>query len=149
VIVTLEAALRLHRHPHGTLARNAKYLHRRTGGMIGSLSHLIRAAAQLSILEGEEAITRKLMDTIPVDYVAESDGDTEASPLRRGVRRVRGREHHGVVGCQLPVGGYEPWQLPADTTVRRRRRAVAEAEMLTRSGAAVVVLDLGAQIIFA
>lgn len=78
MIVTLEAALRLHRHPHGTLARNAKYLHRRTGGMIGSLSHLIRAAAQLAILEGEEAITRKLMDTIPVDYVAESDGDTEA-----------------------------------------------------------------------
>ena len=40
--------------------------------MIGSLSHLVRAAAQLAILEGDEAITRKLMDTIPVDYAAES-----------------------------------------------------------------------------
>ncbi len=29
----------------------------------------------MAILEGREAITRKLMDTIPVDHVAESDGD--------------------------------------------------------------------------
>ena len=40
--------------------------------MIGSLSHLVRAAAQLAILEGEEVITRKLLDTIPVDHAAES-----------------------------------------------------------------------------
>ena len=50
----------------------ALHLHRRTGGMTGSLSHLVRAAAQLAILEGDEAITRKLMDTIPVDQAAES-----------------------------------------------------------------------------
>ena len=72
---TLEGALRLHHHQHGALLRNARYLHRRTGGMIGSLSHLVRASAQMAILEGQEAITRKLMDTIPVDHVAESDGD--------------------------------------------------------------------------
>jgi Bacterial TniB protein len=75
MIATMEDALRLHRHKPGTLQRNARYLHQRTGGMIGSLSHLIRASAQIAILEGEEAITRKLMDTIPVDYIAESDGD--------------------------------------------------------------------------
>jgi hypothetical protein len=40
--------------------------------MIGSLSHLVRAAAQLAILEGGEAITRKLLDIIPVDHAAES-----------------------------------------------------------------------------
>lgn len=79
MIATLEDALRLHRHQHGTLIRNAKYLHRRTGGMIGSLSHLIRGAAQLAILEEQEAITRKLMDTIPVDHVAESDGQGAVS----------------------------------------------------------------------
>ena len=28
--------------------------------------------ARLAILEGDEAITRKLMDTIPVDHAAES-----------------------------------------------------------------------------
>ena len=69
---TLETALRLHRHEPGTLTRSARYLHRRTGGMIGSLSHLVRAAAQMAILEGDEAITRKLLDTIPVDHAAES-----------------------------------------------------------------------------
>jgi hypothetical protein len=72
LIATLDNALRLHRHQPGTLTRNARYLHQRTGGMIGSLSHLVRAAAQLAILEGEEAISRKLMDTIPVDHAAES-----------------------------------------------------------------------------
>ncbi len=72
LVASLENALRLHRHEHGTLSRHARYLHRRTGGMIGSLSHLVRAAAQLAILEGDEAITRKLMDTIPVDHAAES-----------------------------------------------------------------------------
>lgn len=72
LIATLESALRLHRHEPGSLTRSARYLHRRTGGMIGSLSHLVRAAAQLAIIEGEEAITRKLLDTIPVDHAAES-----------------------------------------------------------------------------
>jgi hypothetical protein len=72
LVATLENALRLHHHEPGTLTRHARYLHRRTAGMIGSLSHLVRAAAQLAILEGDEAITRKLMDTIPVDHAAES-----------------------------------------------------------------------------
>ncbi|MDT5116650.1 MAG: hypothetical protein QOE30_2389 [Mycobacterium sp.] len=78
LVVTLEDALRLHRHEPGTLTRQARYLHRRTGGMIGSLSHLVRAAAQLAILEGDEAITRQLMDTIPVDHAAESSGSGAA-----------------------------------------------------------------------
>ena len=79
MIATLESALRLHRHEPGSLIRNAKYLHRRTGGMIGSLSHLVRGAAQLAIVEGEESITRGLMDTIPVDHVAESEGQGAVS----------------------------------------------------------------------
>ncbi|MFI6366886.1 TniB family NTP-binding protein [Nocardia sp. NPDC050630] len=72
LIATLDDALRLHRHKPGALARHASYLHARTGGMIGSLSHLVRAAAQVAILDGEEAITRKLMDSIPVDHAAEA-----------------------------------------------------------------------------
>jgi hypothetical protein len=44
LIATLEGALRLHRHEPGTLMRLDRYLHKRTGGMIGSLSHLVRAA---------------------------------------------------------------------------------------------------------
>jgi hypothetical protein len=72
LIVTLEDALRLHRHIPGTLARLDRYLHQRTGGMIGSLSHLIRGAAIEAILDGSEQITRKLLDTIDLDHAAES-----------------------------------------------------------------------------
>ena len=73
LVATLEAALRLHRHQVDTLAELSKYLHQRTGGMIGSLSHLVRAAALTAILNGSEQLTRKLFDGIPVDHAAQSD----------------------------------------------------------------------------
>ena len=72
LLATLEGALRLHCHQPGTLPGLGEYLHQRTGGMIGSLSHLVRAAALLAILDGTEQITRKLLDTIPVDHAAQS-----------------------------------------------------------------------------
>ncbi|HEU5418529.1 MAG TPA: AAA family ATPase [Streptosporangiaceae bacterium] len=72
LLATLDAALRLHRHRPGTLPQLGKYLHQRTGGMIGSLSHLVRAAALVAILEGAEEITRDLLDGIPVDHAAQS-----------------------------------------------------------------------------
>jgi hypothetical protein len=72
LVATLEGALRLHRHQPGTLPGLGKYLHQRTGGMIGSLSHLIRAAALVAILDGTEQITRDLLDGIPVDHAAQS-----------------------------------------------------------------------------
>lgn len=68
LVATMETALRLHRHKTGTLVQLDKYLHRRTSGMIGSLSHLVRAAALTAILDGTEAITRELLDSIPVDH---------------------------------------------------------------------------------
>ena len=57
LVATLEDALRLHRHEPGTLLQQARYLHARTGGMIGSLFHLVRAAAEMAILEGTEKIS--------------------------------------------------------------------------------------------
>ncbi|MGC7202897.1 ATP/GTP-binding protein, partial [Mycobacteroides abscessus subsp. massiliense] len=48
----------------------ARYLHLRTRGMIGSLAHLIRAAAIQSMLDGTEKVTRELMDTVLIDYAA-------------------------------------------------------------------------------
>jgi len=72
LLATLEAALRLHRHEPGTLPKLTRYLQQRTGGMIGSLSHLVRAAALTAILDGGEQITRKLLDSIPVDHAAQS-----------------------------------------------------------------------------
>jgi hypothetical protein len=78
LVATMEAALRLHRHPPGTLTGLDRYLHQRAGGMIGSLSHLIRAGAITAILDGSEAITRDLLDTIPVDHAAQSLRDGAA-----------------------------------------------------------------------
>ena len=67
----MEQTLRLHQHHPGTLATLDEYLYRRSSGMIGSLSQLIRGAAILAITDGTEQITRELLDTVPVDYAAE------------------------------------------------------------------------------
>jgi hypothetical protein len=72
LVATMESALRLHRHEPGTLPGMDRYLHQRTGGMIGSLSHLIRAGAIMAIMAGSEAITQELLDGIPVDHAAQS-----------------------------------------------------------------------------
>ena len=72
LIAALEATLRLHHHEPGALPAQARYLHQRTGGMIGSLTHLIRGAAIRAILDGQEAITRPLLDSVRIDHAAES-----------------------------------------------------------------------------
>ena len=78
LVATMEAALRLHRDQAGTLAKLDRYLHKRTGGMIGSLSHLIRAGAISSIVDGCEVITRELLDEVPLDHAAQSLRDGAA-----------------------------------------------------------------------
>lgn len=78
LVATMEAALRLQKHRPGTLARMDRYLHKRTGGIIGSLSHLIRAAAISAIVDGTETITQDLLDEIPLDHAAESGQDGAA-----------------------------------------------------------------------
>ncbi|WP_436776913.1 TniB family NTP-binding protein [Yinghuangia sp. YIM S09857] len=72
LVASLEGTLRLHRHQPGTLLQLSKYLHQRSGGMIGSLSHLIRAAAIAAILDGTEGITRQQLATIRIDHISES-----------------------------------------------------------------------------
>lgn len=81
LVVTMEATLRLHHHTADILASLHPYLHQRTGGMIGSLSHLIRAAAISAILDGSERITRRRLDGIHVDHASERAFRGEA---RRG-----------------------------------------------------------------
>lgn len=73
MVATMEDALRLHQHEPGTLLKQAKYLHNRTGGSISSLSHLIRGAAISSITDGSQRITRKLFDSTPVDHNTQTD----------------------------------------------------------------------------
>ena len=70
LVATLDQALCLHRHVPGTLARHGAYLHRRTGGMIGSLSHLIRGAAVDAILDSTEKITKAHLDAVRLDQAA-------------------------------------------------------------------------------
>ncbi|WP_124445883.1 TniB family NTP-binding protein [Streptomyces sp. NL15-2K] len=71
LIAALEAALDLHAHRTGSLPRLAPYLHERTAGRIGSLSRLIRQAAIEAILDGQERITKTLLDSIALDHLAE------------------------------------------------------------------------------
>ncbi len=82
LVVTLEDALRLHHHRPATLAGLDRYLHQRTGGMIGSLSHLIRGAAIEAILDGSEQITKHTLDSVEVDHAAQN-GNPTPHPRRR------------------------------------------------------------------
>jgi hypothetical protein len=83
LIAAMEASLRLHEHQPGTLTGLGEYLSGRTGGMIGSLSQLVRGAAILAIQDGTEQITRELLDLVPVDHAA------QRSSIRRPARRAR------------------------------------------------------------
>jgi hypothetical protein len=71
LVVTLEQALRLYHHKPGTLARHGQYLFERTGGMLGSLSALIRGAAIDAILDGTERITKAHLEAQLLDRAAE------------------------------------------------------------------------------
>ena len=82
----MEASLRLHSHQAGTLTGLDKYLFGRTGGMIGSLSQLVRGAAILAVEGGSEQITRDLLDLVPVDHTAQ----------RSGIRRPAARPDRDV-----------------------------------------------------
>lgn len=91
LIATMDAALRLHQHQPGSLIKLEEYLYRRSGGMIGSLSHLIRGAAILAIEDGSEQINRDLLEAVPVDYAAEGGGTARPATGRgRGGGRDAG-----------------------------------------------------------
>ncbi|MEU7640797.1 AAA family ATPase [Streptomyces sp. NPDC039016] len=77
----MEGALRLPRHRPGTLVRNADYIHLLTGGVMASLSLLIREAAIRSIVDGSYAITKKLLSQVVLDV--------QATNAARATRRRR------------------------------------------------------------
>jgi hypothetical protein len=66
----MEAVLRLPRHRPGTLIRHADHIHLLTGGVLASLSLLIREAAIRSILDGSFAITKQLLSQVVLDIQA-------------------------------------------------------------------------------
>lgn len=83
IVATFDTALLLYQHTPGTLAALGRYLHDRTGGMIGSLSHLIRGAAIQAILTGTEKITKKILESITLDHAAEQRTARDNPPRRR------------------------------------------------------------------
>lgn len=89
LVTDMENALHLRHHTQGTLARHADYLHQRTGGVMGSLSHLIREAALTALLDGSEKITKRLLAGIQLDIRAEQ----QARPPRKRLPRPR---NHGT-----------------------------------------------------
>jgi hypothetical protein len=82
LVATLEDTLLLHHHPPGSLVKLARYLHDRTAGMIGALSHAIRGAAIDAILSGTERVTKEGLAAIPLDHAAES----QKKPLKKAAR---------------------------------------------------------------
>lgn len=87
LVGTIEQTLRLRAHRSGSLVRLADYLHQRTGGMIGSLSHLIRGAAIDAIITGEEKITRAGLDAVRLDHAAEHQHRAITPPRKAGGRQ--------------------------------------------------------------
>jgi hypothetical protein len=82
LIATMEETLILHDHPPRSLVKLDRYLHNRTDGMIGALSHAIRGAAIDAILNGTERVTKEGLDAIPLDHAAES-----VRPARKPTRQ--------------------------------------------------------------
>jgi hypothetical protein len=82
LVAAVESTLRLRDHVAGTLPEMAEQLYRRSRGMIGSLSQLVRGAAILAIDDGTKKITAELLDLVPVDYAAQRcDNPIRASRL--------------------------------------------------------------------
>jgi len=67
LVAQMEATLLLHEHKAGTLTRLDRFLHTRTGGMIGTLSHQIRGAAVDAVLSGTEKITKAGLLAVDLD----------------------------------------------------------------------------------
>jgi hypothetical protein len=87
LVKTLERELILFRQPPGSLVALHRYLFDRTGGVIGSITELIRQAANLAIESGSERITEDLLDRIELDTAAEAEFERRAP--RHAQRRPR------------------------------------------------------------
>ncbi|MFJ7494450.1 hypothetical protein ACIQZB_25160 [Streptomyces sp. NPDC097727] len=79
---TTEYTLRPHRHEKDTLAQPADHLHHRTGGVIGSLAHLIRAVVITAILDGGERITKSTLKPFRNDHHDESSDQGTRRPWK-------------------------------------------------------------------
>ncbi|MCX4402202.1 MULTISPECIES: ATP-binding protein [unclassified Streptomyces] len=70
LVAQMEANLVLHEHKRGTLTRLDRFIHTRTGGMIGTLSHQIRGAAVDAILGRTEKINKAGLLAVDLDIAS-------------------------------------------------------------------------------
>ncbi|GGK29571.1 hypothetical protein GCM10011583_71940 [Streptomyces camponoticapitis] len=70
LVAQMEANLVLHEHKPGTLSRLDRFIHTRTGGMIGTLSHQIRGAAVDAILGHSEKINKAGLLAVDLDIAS-------------------------------------------------------------------------------
>ncbi|MCX4774069.1 TniB family NTP-binding protein [Streptomyces sp. NBC_01285] len=70
LVAQMEANLVLHEHKRGTLIRLDRFIHTRTGGMIGTLSHQIRGAAVDAILGRTEKINKAGLLAVDLDIAS-------------------------------------------------------------------------------
>ncbi|MFJ2161075.1 TniB family NTP-binding protein [Streptomyces sp. NPDC087856] len=73
LVAQMEETLLLHQHKRGTLARLDRFLHTRTGGMIGTLAHQIRGAAVDAILSGTEKLSKSGLLAVDLDIASGRD----------------------------------------------------------------------------
>lgn len=141
LVASLEATLPLRAHQPRTLAALDEYLHRRTAGMIGSLSHLVRGAAIDAILDGTEHLTRAHLDRVRRDPPQPRTGATGAGRHDRMIRRlpitVRPAQQETVtsyvrrLAALHSIGYRDLWQhlsasVPYSGTSKRRQLIVAQ-----------------------
>lgn len=70
LVAQMEANLLLDQHKRGTLTRLDRFIHTRTSGMIGTLSHQIRGAAVDAILTGTQKITKAGLLAVDLDIAS-------------------------------------------------------------------------------
>ncbi|MFJ8600056.1 hypothetical protein ACIREM_15275 [Streptomyces shenzhenensis] len=131
----LEANLLLHQHKPDTLTRLDRFLHTRTGGMIGTLSHQLRGAAVDAILTGTEKIikpdcwpstsTSPPAVSSPARRMTSSAPDTEVARLPFKVRPRQG-DHHPPRQGEPPSS-----RLPAEIP-RRTAHAPGQSDLAPR-----------------
>lgn len=71
LVKSFEDELVLHKAREGHCTNLSEYLFKRTKGVVGSLSNLLRRGAALAIEDGTEKITKKLLSRIKLDDAAE------------------------------------------------------------------------------
>ncbi|WP_373295010.1 hypothetical protein [Streptomyces fuscichromogenes] len=70
LVAQTEANLVLHEHARGTLTRLDRFIHTRTGDMIGTLSHQIRGAAVDAVLGRTEKIDKAGLPAVDLDIAS-------------------------------------------------------------------------------